>query len=91
MIKPQTKQEESVMIQKATEAFLQTGGKIERLYPIRAYGYFNMDIWKERIEPDLCLHEVETTVQAKHKKVEQKTEPTIITKERIHPWRHFNV
>ena len=88
MKETQTKQEESVMIQKATEVFLQNGGHIERLNPIRAYGYINMDIWKERIEPDLILHEVEDAGQAQHQKANQQTTSTTI-KERIHPWRVF--
>ena len=87
MKETKTKQEESLMIQKATEVFLQNGGHIERLQPIRAYGYINMDIWKERIEPDLILHEVETVGQAQHQKANQQTATTI--KERIHPWRVF--
>ena len=88
MKETKTKQEESLMIQKATEAFLQNGGHIERLNPIRAYGYINMDIWQGRCEPDLILHEVEATVQAQHQKANHQTTSTTI-KERIHPWRVF--
>ena len=88
MKETKSKQEESVRIQKAIEAFLQNGGHIERLNPIRAYGFFNMDIWKERIEPDLILHEVEREAKAQHQKANQQATSTTI-KERIHPWRVF--
>jgi len=88
MKETKSKQEESLRIQKATEAFLRNGGQIERLHPIRAYGYINMDIWKERIEPDLILHEVEREGKAQYQKANQQATSTTI-KERIHPWRIF--
>lgn len=67
------KQEESRKIQKATEAFLRNGGKIQKLPPVMSFG------------PDLTLHQVEREGQTEYEKIIQETTKT----KKGHPWRTF--
>ena len=44
------KQEESLMIQKSIEEFLLSGGEIKKLPSVKAMGFFNLDVYKERVD-----------------------------------------
>lgn len=92
MNEQQSKQEQSLMIEKATEVFLQNGGKIEKLPTMKAVGAFDLDIFKERVDSvshNLSLFEENSalkSISTLNNKI--ATRLKTIYPERKHPWRN---